>query len=137
MKFSILNLSFLTLFLAAGFIFSGCKKDEVIYPTTTSTAPKPPVVSATNAAGAITSTTATSGGTVSSSVALTATGVVWSSSSIQPTLADNFTNDGTLAGSYVSNMTGLSPNTLYYVKAYATNVSGTTYGPRISFTTLP
>jgi hypothetical protein len=33
-------------------------------------------------------------------------------------------------------MTGLAPNTLYYVKAYATNSVGTAYGNQVSFTTL-
>ena len=34
-------------------------------------------------------------------------------------------------------MTGLSPVTTYYVRAYATNTAGTAYGSEKSFTTLP
>jgi hypothetical protein len=34
-------------------------------------------------------------------------------------------------------MTGLTPNTLYHVRAYATNSVGTSYGADVTFTTLP
>ncbi|MEJ7610252.1 MAG: hypothetical protein WKF88_03630 [Ferruginibacter sp.] len=137
MKFNFPIAGLLILFLSAALVFSGCKKDDILITPPTPAAPNAPSVTATNAAGGITGTSATSGGTVSSTVALTATGVVWSSTSIQPTIADNSTNVGTVPGSFVSNISGLTPNTLYYVKAYATNSAGTSYGPRISFTTLP
>jgi uncharacterized protein (TIGR02145 family) len=39
-------------------------------------------------------------------------------------------------GTFVSNMTGLSAGTLYYVRAYATNSVGTAYGNEVSFTSL-
>ena len=45
------------------------------------------------------------------------------------------TDGATTTGSFTSNLTGLSPNSTYYVAAYATNSSGTTYGTPISFTT--
>lgn len=139
MKINFLRILFVMLFVSSALFFTGCKKNDILVTPPTPAAPKPPTVTVTDAAGAITSTTATSGGTVSSNggSALTATGVCWSSSTIQPTIADNSTNEGTLTGSFVSNLNGLTPNTLYYAKAYATNSSGTTYGPRISFTTLP
>jgi uncharacterized protein (TIGR02145 family) len=38
---------------------------------------------------------------------------------------------------FVSSITSLNPNTLYYIRAYATNSVGTSYGNEISFTTLP
>lgn len=40
------------------------------------------------------------------------------------------------AGLYASTINGLSPNTLYYIRAYATGPDGTVYGKSISFTTL-
>jgi uncharacterized protein (TIGR02145 family) len=49
----------------------------------------------------------------------------------------NTTADGNGTGSFTSNLTNLSPNTTYYVRAYATNMGGTAYGNQISFTTLP
>ena len=55
------------------------------------------------------------------------------------TLSNNLgsTSDGTGVGSYTSNLTGLTSNTTYYVRAYATNIAGTGYGNELSFTTTP
>ena len=39
--------------------------------------------------------------------------------------------------SYYASITGLSPNTTYYVRAYATNEVGTSYGNQVVFTTAP
>ena len=90
----------------------------------------------TTAATAITPTTATTGGNVTSEGGspVTAKGVCWGTTS-NPTIAGNHTNDGTGTGSFVSNLTGLTGNTLYYVRAYATNGVGTAYGNQITFTT--
>ena len=91
----------------------------------------------TTAASAISSTTATSGGNITSDGggSITARGVCWSTSQ-NPTIAlSTKTSDGTGSGSFTSSLTGLSPNTLCYVRAYATNAAGTAYGNQISFTT--
>ena len=66
----------------------------------------------------------------------TVRGIVWATVS-GPTVEsyDGITDDGVGAGSYVSSLTGLSPNSTYYVRAYATNSAGTTYGSEESFTT--
>ena len=37
-------------------------------------------------------------------------------------------------GQFSSNITGLTPGTLYYVRAYATNTDGTAYGDEVNFT---
>ncbi|MCK4812431.1 MAG: LamG domain-containing protein, partial [Candidatus Marinimicrobia bacterium] len=65
-------------------------------------------------------------------------GICWNTSG-NPTLADSSNIEGTVdsTGTYSSIMTGLSPNTLYYVRAYATNATGTAYGEVLSFTSLP
>lgn len=85
----------------------------------------------------ITQTTATSGGNISDDGGLTVTarGVCWSTNE-NPTIDDNKTEDGTGAGSFTSSITGLEPNTNYYLRAYATNIAGTGYGSTMSFTTL-
>jgi uncharacterized protein YcnI len=85
----------------------------------------------------ITQTTATSGGNVTSTggTTVTARGVCWSTSS-SPTITGSHTSDGTGSGTFVSNITGLTAGTLYYVRAYATNSVGTSYGNQLSFTTL-
>ena len=67
---------------------------------------------------------------------LMARGVCWSTQP-NPTLTDNvgFTNDGFCTGTFSSELTGLTSGTTYYVRAYATNGMGTSYGEVISFTT--
>jgi len=101
------------------------------------TLPYPLPTVTTSTISNITQTTATGGGNVTSDggTPVTARGVCWSTSA-NPTLSNSYTNDGTGTGSYASNMTGLTANTLYYVRAYATNISGTSYGSQVTFTTL-
>ncbi|MBA7580269.1 hypothetical protein ES708_22160 [subsurface metagenome] len=84
----------------------------------------------------ITENSAQSGGNVTDDggAEVTARGVCWSTSE-NPTTADSKTSDGTGTGSFVSSITGLSPNTTYYVRAYATNSVGTAYGDEVNFTT--
>ena len=95
-----------------------------------------PVVT-TNEITGITQTTATSGGNVTSDggVNVTARGVCWSTSQ-NPTISNSHTTDGNGTGSFTSSITGLTANTTYYVRAYATNEKGTSYGEQRSFTTL-
>ena len=113
------------LFALSSAFLTNCKEDATI-----------PVVS-TNEVTAVTDTTATSGGVISSDggANVTARGVCWSTSQ-NPTIADNKTTDGTGTGSFTSAITGLTANTTYYVRAYATNSAGTGYGSEMSFTTL-
>lgn len=65
---------------------------------------------------------------------VTVRGVCWSTSE-EPTIAGTKTEDGTGTGTYTSMITGLTPNTTYYVRAYATNAEGTAYGNQVSLTT--
>ena len=85
----------------------------------------------------IKATTATCGGYVSSdgNATVTSRGICWSTSQ-NPTINDNKTTDGSGPGSYTSNISNLSENTTYYVRAYATNEKGTSYGEQKSFTTI-
>ncbi|MEI8007028.1 MAG: hypothetical protein WCI48_12545 [Bacteroidota bacterium] len=84
----------------------------------------------------ITQSNATSGGNVTSDGGATVStrGVCWSTSP-NPTISNSYTTDGSGTGTFVSNITGLISNTLYYVRAYATNFVGTAYGNEVSFTT--
>jgi hypothetical protein len=95
-----------------------------------------PFLSATAAVTSITATTATSGGTVGADggASVTARGVCWSTTS-NPTIANSKTTDGTGTGTFTSAITGLTSGTTYYVRSYATNSVGTTYGPEVIFTT--
>ena len=85
-------------------------------------------------------TSANMGGNVtnSGSADIIARGVVYSSTDTDPEDGDagtitNSNDSGT--GSFSENISGLSPNTTYYVKAYATSIIGTSYGEVEHFTT--
>jgi hypothetical protein len=85
----------------------------------------------------ITSSSANTTNSISSDggASITAKGVVWSTS-VNPTIAlATKTNDGTGTNSFTSSISSLNASTLYYVRAYATNVNGTVYGTQQSFTT--
>jgi len=90
----------------------------------------------TAAVTSITSISASSGGNITSDggTAITARGVCWNTST-GPTVANSKTIDGTGVGSFTSSLTGLTTATTYYIRAYATNSAGTTYGNEISFVT--
>lgn len=106
---------------------TGCKDDPVI-PTLT-----------TNTVTEVTANTAKSGGTIISDggAEILKMGVCWATAP-NPTINDFFTSDGTVSGNggFLSNITGLQPGTTYYMRAYATNIIGTSYGEEQTFTTV-
>lgn len=91
----------------------------------------------TNTITSITTNSATCGGDVTSNGAssVTARGVCWSTSQ-NPTVSESHTTDGSGTSSFTSNITGLTTGTTYYVRAYATNSAGTSYGEQRSFTAV-
>jgi uncharacterized protein (TIGR02145 family) len=103
--------------------------------TFTTSPPVVPVVTTTSLS-AITVTTAVSGGEITSNggAAITARGVCWNTVTA-PTISNSKTNDGTTFGIFTSNLTSLAANTTYYLRAYATNIAGTSYGSEIVFKT--
>jgi uncharacterized protein (TIGR02145 family) len=117
------NLSFIFLwisFLLPALMIS-CKKETV--PTLTTL----PVTS-------IASISAISGGNISNNGGepVIQRGIVWSTMP-NPTTANNSKNDSTGSENYTCKLTGLTPNTTYYVRAFAINSEGTAYGDEISF----
>lgn len=66
---------------------------------------------------------------------LTAQGICYSSTNATPTVADLKTSTNIDTANFTSTLTGLSPNTTYYIRAYATNESGTGYGSVVTFKT--
>jgi hypothetical protein len=91
----------------------------------------------TNSVTAVTGFTATSGGniTFNGGEPVTVRGVCWSTSQNPDIINNSFTNDGSGSGSFDSSLTELTPATTYYVRAYATNSIGTSYGDEESFDT--
>jgi uncharacterized protein (TIGR02145 family) len=110
--------------LCIAFLLHSCEKKKV------------PVLTTAEVAN-ITASSATSGGTITDegSDTVVSKGVCWSTG-LSPTIADNKTSDGADAGTFTSNLTGLTPNTTYHLRAYAINDIGIGYGEQIEFTTL-
>ena len=110
--------------------------EEVSFTTLQENVVVKPMVTTLEIAG-LSQTTAVAGGNVTSDggAEVTARGVCWSTSQ-EPTVEGEHTTDGAGTGEYQSNLSGLTANTTYYVRAYATNIEGTAYGEEISFTTL-
>jgi uncharacterized protein (TIGR02145 family) len=117
------------------YTISDLLKYETILAQATTPSPTPPTVT-TNTVTSVSTTTATCGGNVTAegSTTVTAKGICWSTSQ-SPTTSGSITSDGTGTGAFTSNMTNLSPNTTYYVRAYAINSVGTSYGAQVSFKT--
>jgi len=92
----------------------------------------------TEAVSSVTSTTATGNGTITDLGAPdpTAHGVCWNTSGT-PTVSENSTDEGSASstGAFTSGITSLTPNTTYYIRAYAINSVGTVYGGEVTFTT--
>jgi hypothetical protein len=84
----------------------------------------------------ITSTTATCSGNVTSegSASVTERGICYNTSGT-PTTSSNKVTSGSGGGAFTCNLTGLTPNTKYYVRAYAKSSAGTSYSSQKEFTT--
>jgi uncharacterized protein (TIGR02145 family) len=135
---NLINLSLGTKYYVRAYAKDG-NNNEIVYGeeinfTTSSTIGIPSLT--TTAATSITLSSAISGGDISSDggATITARGVCWSTST-NPTTTSSHTTNGTGTGSFTSSLTTLTATTLYYVRAYATNSIGTSYGNQISFTT--
>lgn len=107
--------------------------NEISFNTTNAPTALPTVTTA--AITLITATTASGGGNVTADggAVVTARGICWGTVT-NPVVTGNHTTDGSGTGVFVSALTALSPNTVYYVRAYATNNVGTAYGSEVSFT---
>jgi hypothetical protein len=101
----------------------------------TTSSPLPTIT--TDAMSAITYSTASCGGNITNDggSAISARGICWSSNPI-PTITDLRTIEGNGSGSFSSNLNKLISDNTYYVRAYATNSVGTSYGSVVSFKTL-
>jgi len=117
---------FLTVLAVTILSFNACKKEAVI-----------PALTTDDVSG-ITLVSATAGGNITSDgdSDVTARGVCWNTMQ-NPDLNSSKTSDGTGSGSFISEITGLTSGTKYYIRAYATNSAGTGYGNEIEFTTNP
>jgi uncharacterized protein (TIGR02145 family) len=114
----------IVIFIFIMMFVQGCKK---------STVPELTTVEVTE----VSLNTAVSGGDIISdgNEDITAKGVCWNTAGEPVITTDSKTSDGKGSGSFTSNLSGLVKGTVYYVRAYATNSVGTTYGEEIIFST--
>ena len=91
----------------------------------------------TSAVTDVLQTSATSGGNIIATgfTNITARGVCWSTNQ-NPTTSDSKTTEAAGIGTFNSALTGLTANTTYYLRAYATNGAGTAYGNQVTFKTF-
>ena len=84
----------------------------------------------------ITETSAVAGGNITNDggAEIQERGVVYSTTEY-PTTSNNKVQSGKGTGSFTCNLTNLSDETTYYVRAYAINKKGTAYGEQFSFKT--
>ena len=96
----------------------------------------PSVTSGSSSSVATTSATVSGNVTATNGANITERGFVYDTSS-NPTTSDSKKSVSGTTGSFNTSLTGLTSNTTYYWRAYATNSKGTTYGANKSFTTEP
>ena len=106
--------------------------NTTIFTTDAYSTPSVTTVSVTN----VSYTTATASGNIGSSggVSVTSRGFCWNDQP-NPTTSNNVVSSGSGVGNFTASISGLIPNTTYYIRAYATNVIGTSYGSELIFTT--
>ncbi len=115
-------------------IYPGIVMVFVLFLTTNCKKEPDPLGISTLPVSDITGKEAASGGNIFSGIA-DSYGVCWGLQG-SPTIGDSFTSDGAGNGVFHSTLAGLKPASLYYIRAYATNTSGITYGDEISFSTV-
>jgi uncharacterized protein (TIGR02145 family) len=127
MKFGSISRSYVSLILVSLLVFTvRCEMEKP------ATLPELSTVPITD----VTSTSAVCGGSIVSdggSPVITR-GVCWSVN-FEPTISDNISSDGEGPGSFSSSIDGLTGGTIYYIRAYATNLIGTAYGNKFFFIT--
>ena len=92
-----------------------------------------PTVSTNNATYNAGNGSVSTGGNISADggSAVTVRGVCWSIN-VNPTINDSKTTNGPGTGNFTSTINGLTQGTTYYIRAYATNANGTSYGNNVS-----
>ncbi len=123
----------------AALAYTGGGDDGFIVTFNASLPPPPTPIAptvATQPLTAITATTATGNGIIADlgePASVTEHGHCWATS-IDPTTADSKTTNGAGSlGAFISSITGLVDDQVYFVRAYATNATGTAYGANAAF----
>jgi hypothetical protein len=90
----------------------------------------------TSPVSSISNNSAVSGGTITSENGqpVSARGICWSTNPL-PLISDSKVNTGSGIGTFISSLNGLTPNTTYYIRAFAQNSVGLAYGDQVTFNT--
>lgn len=114
-------------FILLGFLTASCKTEE----------PQNPPTVVTKIAFDVSLNKATLNGEVTNEgySAASERGFVYSDKNNNPSVSDSKINSGYGKGVFSILLDGLSVNTKYHFKAFATNTKGTSYGEALSFTT--
>lgn len=115
-------------------LFASCTK-KASDPNPTPASDLPTVIA--DSAGAVKASTAKIYARIQAegSSAVVGAGIAWGTSP-NPTVFDhNVPSTGFGVGSFALDITGLTVNTTYYARAYATNIKGTQYSQQVQFTT--
>lgn len=123
---NVFKICWLILLILSINLITSCKKNK----------PTLPVVTTAEVTG-ISTTTAVSGGYVTDDggEVVISKGVCWNTLE-NPVIDNNKTSEAGGSDPFTSYIAQLAPNTLYYIRAYATNSVGTGYGSIVSFKTL-
>ena len=122
--------------MTAAVFTAGCKpEDDPNNGGSNNAEAKAPTVTTTSVTD-VTTNSAKSGGVVTDDggSGVTERGICWSTSH-EPTINNDHVSCGSGTGAFVGEMMDLQGNTFYYVRAYATNSVGTSYGAEVSFPT--
>jgi hypothetical protein len=137
---TVTNLSAGTAYHYAIYAYNGTTTNTNFFLTTPGTGNQlttaPPTITTTATPASITHNTASSGGQTISGSGITTKGVAWSTSTAPTVALSTITNDGTGTTDFSSSISSLAPETFYYIRAFATNASGTGYGDEKTFRTL-
>ncbi|TSA23816.1 MAG: hypothetical protein D4R67_12900 [Bacteroidetes bacterium] len=120
------SLFFISLIVFVFLGAAGCKKKETTIP-----------VVVTDPLSSVTTTSARGGGLVldNGGGEILARGICWSVQP-SPTVADGNATAGSGMGYFTATLTGLTPDTRYYVRTYATNEVGTGYSDQLILQTM-
>ncbi len=129
------KLTIATLMISFVLLMMSCSGDDS--DKSPENSPSGTIVVTTQPIANITRFDAISGGNImgGTSAAILSKGLVWSASR-NPTLNDNYTDEGSGTTSFSSNVNNLDLNTIYYLRAYASTNNETIYGEEVSFITL-
>ena len=123
-----------------GYMYYSNRTETVTIVFSPSSPPVEPITVTTAEPTDITANSAVSGGSITSNdgnyIYVFQKGICWAIHPNPLVMNDSYTENGSGAESFTAEMTDLIPNTVYYVRAYAVTLYGTTYGDELSFNTL-